>query len=152
MNKVGNIPCDITVRPLFYDALSGEFLPPSDPLQRAHTLGRLSYAACSKGTRSPDARPWISKFLYTPSWAEHVRVIADCHSTGTNNQEHFLGAITLVSVAGTQLEIADLEGDGIYIAENGNETELEVQLGTELSIARQAVTCAAQRFFEAPLS
>ena len=48
---------------LFYDALSGEFTPPSDPLHRQHTLARLAVAAVEKGRGPDDARD------YVPSWA-----------------------------------------------------------------------------------
>lgn len=63
----------LSAHPLFWDALSGEFQAQTDPLFRLHTLGRLAYAACTKGSerRYPNdlLDPQYDACEYSPSWA-----------------------------------------------------------------------------------
>lgn len=56
---------------LFYDALSAEFAPPTDPSKRLHTLARLAVATCDKGQGPDDYRS------YTPSWARNSYSIVE---------------------------------------------------------------------------
>lgn len=52
----------------FYDALSGEFHPPTDTERRAHTLGRLLLATYEKGD-VVDPHSHREMRTYQPSWA-----------------------------------------------------------------------------------
>lgn len=77
---------NLVINPLFYEALSGEFLPPSDLEKRAHTLGRLAYAAFLKGKQilphAPAGRAQTAYFRYKPSWAPTVEAELDCELYG----------------------------------------------------------------------
>lgn len=57
---------DIIGNYLFYDALSGEFLPPTDQEHRIHTLGRLAVATFEKGANQYTHR---ATYAYKPNWA-----------------------------------------------------------------------------------
>lgn len=62
----------------FYDALSGEFLPPSDPQGRAHTLARLMTATFLKGEAS-NPHSYEERRTYTPVWAPISSIVRVCH-------------------------------------------------------------------------
>lgn len=59
---------------LFYDALSGEFQPPTDPKGRIHTLARLAVGA---GQRGEAVAQQASLYRYTPSWAVGSYAVAE---------------------------------------------------------------------------
>lgn len=61
----------MVVDPLFYEALSCEFIPPCSPEGRPHTLGRIASATFSKGQLGYGDR--VREAIYTPSWAPAVR-------------------------------------------------------------------------------
>ncbi len=137
------------VNPLFYDALSGEFTPPTDDKQRQHTLGRLAYASYSKGELTvEDTSPPYLRSLYIPSWAGHVTVRADFDFDEKGFQPTTLTGILLQDKAKRSLCVAE-DGSIIYIGtvDNGD-TRLPLELGEELQTARAAVTQAAQEFFD----
>lgn len=62
----------------FYDALSGEFLPPSDPYGQTHTLGRLMLATFKNGQIS-NPRSFQETRQYRPSWALISSVVSVSH-------------------------------------------------------------------------
>ena len=58
---------------LFYDVLSGEFIPPTDPQLRVHTLARLAAVACEKG----EDGELDGMRVYYPSWANQSFIEVD---------------------------------------------------------------------------
>jgi hypothetical protein len=138
------------VRPLFYDALSGEFQPPSDELQRSHTLGRLAYEAYSIGLRI-DRHADMKTFAYQPAWEPSVRASA-VHDTYQDllilrqlQLTHNQNWLTISSsFDGGSLEMA--RGDRGE-ANSEVRSSLTLELGEELDKTRNAVTQAAQDFF-----
>ncbi len=72
---------NLDVRPIFMDAISGEFVAPQDP-QRTHTLGKLLIATYQKGDlfSGEDQPPHIPRsYAYDPSWLSSVRAILKCY-------------------------------------------------------------------------
>jgi len=62
----------------FYDALSGEFLPPSDSKGRKHTLSRLLNATIERGVVSnPNSHQ--EKRVLVPTWAPIESVVHISH-------------------------------------------------------------------------
>lgn len=138
------------VRPLFYDALSGEFTAPTDNLRRKHTLGRLAYASYAKGEHrvNEDVDPPYLECLYVPSWAGHVSVQTDFDFDENGVQPTVLYGVQLKDNVERVLYIAN-EHPGIYIGTVDHEDlRFPLELGDNLARARAAVTDAVQSFFE----
>ena len=152
---------DFGVRPLFYDALSGEFLPPSDNIGRAHTLGRLTVAACSKGLRAPGQflsgshipknlghRP-VNTYTYQPPWA-NVEVVVAKQTIGVGFVEglqvHSLDTGETFAVYDTIDPSASTQR-GIRIVDDSVRF-MQIELGAMLDDARSAVVQTAQQFFD----
>lgn len=138
-------------RPLFYDALSGEFKPSSDKLQRAHTLGRLAYAAFSKGV-PVDGTDATALYVYKPSWAPHVSVTVDCDLDRMDPATQKLYGLYLWSDESGPLDIYDISDSRQAALEisalGGKEARLGIELGEELNLARIQVAQVAQSFFD----
>lgn len=142
---------DVLIHPLAYDALSYEFKPPQDPAEKAHTLGRLAYAACIKGdiVCMDGTNKDFARAYYSPSWAPGVIV-------EVKSNEPTPGTLVPVEI--------NLESEGLYLdvswylggdvgeieIDSGRDEEvlsLPVELGEGLNIARMAVATSAQLFF-----
>lgn len=139
----------VVVHPLFYDALSGEFTPPSDP-ETQHTLGRLTFAVLAKGERNTETQA-IDAVSYSPSWAPEVTATV-AYSDNPDDEYRLVTGLWLRADTSNQtLHIADnrlRSGHvGVYLASAGVR-ELPLSLGQELNEARSRVTDAAQRFFD----
>lgn len=153
------------VRPLFYDALGGEFYPPSDKLGRGHTLGRLMVATYTKGAHQKVQHPsgvsmpreianrWADMFTYTPSWADaEVTTLRETLKVG---RPAFFVSLQLTSRAnGLNVAVYDTEHEtdiaqrGIRLVTPQETTFIPLALGDELDDARSAVTNAAKIFFD----
>ena len=145
---------DVTIRPLFYDALSGNFHPPKDPFGHAHKLSRLIVATTQKGTDSLDRETILTNVTYTylPEWASGVTSKVDAIIPGEQSLaivagmhlhdesgEHSLSVEDVVDDDGHHLRLAsELQGIGNYYP---------LELGKKLHVARLAVANAAQKFF-----
>jgi len=66
------------IDPLYYDLLSGEFSPISDPSGSQHSMGRLAIATYRKGLETGRDNKYAHR-EYTPSWAPHIstRIMLD---------------------------------------------------------------------------
>ncbi len=156
---------EIPIRPLFYDALSGEFVPPSDKLGRSHTLARLAVAASQKGEynlrslRSEHAPSSLKIqetefYTYSPSWADVLVRIVRRRITQTNplNPGNVEGILLGSQNTANSLEVYEVtpydrpEQRRIRIV--GSEVlELPLNLA-EIEAAREAVTRSTQEFFD----
>jgi len=154
--SVGRDADRLRFHPLFYDALSGEFQPPSDEEGWLHTLGRLAYASVLKGEKDwGSSREYI--FRYNPSWAASVIVTAKCYR-GFDESLITLSSLLLDGpkphslTVGSTLVIPRLEEEPpefkLSVANDGVNAETYVlELGEKLNNAKVAVTEAAQEFF-----
>jgi hypothetical protein len=147
-------PETLFVRPLFYDAISGEFTPPTDPLHGQHTLGRLAIASFIKGSRVTNT-PGSEEYHYVPSWAENVDTWVDVLQDTPSFARH----LTVLSLRNQQdesqiLTIADTRytrssvDRGITITDTEGMQFLPLSLGEELAAARQLIAEKAQNFFD----
>jgi hypothetical protein len=141
----------LSVRPLFYDALSGLFAPVSDELGRSHTLGRLAYATCVRGEEPDD--DVSHHFSYSPSWARYVVSTVVCY-TEPNSTTLTMSSLHLKNNKNvTQLWLHDYEeGDGsrslVMIDDLAGPQELAFPFATtELDIVRDYVTAKAEDYF-----
>jgi hypothetical protein len=141
------------VRPLFYDALSGEFKPAVDPQKRSHTLGRLMFAALSKGQRQATSLDdWHTTHLYTPSWAPNVSTEVICMIDEEVNSNALVSRISLEHLT-DKVEFRDAtyeeeEDSGVVIIDANGRTVHPLDLGQELSATRSAVINRTQQFFD----
>jgi hypothetical protein len=148
-------PEQFFIRSHIYDALSGEFRPPTDPEKRLHTLGRLAIATVTKGqyTLNHEDESFDPLFTYRPSWAPdvtaqvtgeyltpHLMAIASLDLNDESGRGLFVSDETDKSGVVLQIDDSEEPGDGIYY---------DLALGAELQDARAAVTKAAQEFFSA---
>lgn len=148
------------IDPLFYEALSGEFFPDCDPQKRAHTLGRLTVGAVSKGR--PDTPMQIDigrKFYeYEPTWSEGITAVVGCvvisrnveliQSLTLESQQdsigyHHITPSTLIddSPAAQKIMIINPMKSGLPAR------ELDIQLGPDLASVQQEVARTSQQFF-----
>lgn len=141
------------VNPLFYDALSGEFTPPSDEQHRKHTLGRLAYACYTKGEHviNSESTPSYLDSFYIPSWAGHITVKADFDLDEEDPQTTALYGVLLRDRSERTLYVAN-QDSGVYIGTvEGGDLEFPLELGESLQQARVAVTSATQEFFDSAI-
>ena len=136
-------PEDFTVRPLFYDALSGEFTPATDP--RQHTLGRLAVATIKKGSYSLQDSGSYPAYSYTPSWAPEVTCEVD--GVFTIGGRAILQGISLSRDNDRSLYVRDYAGTAVDVIGGAEDMRYELELGEHLLVARQAVSAAAEAFF-----
>ncbi len=144
---------EIVVSPLFYDALSGEFVPDSDPERRKHTLGRLSMAAVQKGEATQVDR-WRRDFEYKPSWAPGVLATAVCSHmpkdkllSSETEILSLIGVDLADRVNGSSLTVIE-EENGLSVIENEITFGLmPLELGPEIARARCIVAARAFSFF-----
>jgi hypothetical protein len=155
----------LSVHPLFFDALSGEFIPTSDPQQRQHTLGRLAYAAFTKSDLIPAddmhvvntiGDPFMA--VYRPSWAPTVETTV----TGSLEEDDHAFRLTGIELLNEQGELLRISNH--YYNEEQNSFQMKLPggrngpvattvsgslaLGDGLSYARAKITQEAERFFE----
>lgn len=131
----------------FYDALSGNFNPPSDPQGRTHTLGRLMIATFEKGVETNHGSH-RQRHTYRPSWAPVTSVVHVSHwdmrslSLEGDGRELML-AHTLSGKKHRSLQVIDT---GL-----GLEPILEEPLGQEFGYVdlQERVSSIAQNFFNA---
>lgn len=133
---------------LFYDVLSGEFTPPTDRLERAHTLARLAVATCENG-RGPDyCRDYI------PSWAENSYSMVEHGIDGPRDT-----TLTVATTKGRWLNIVRFShirsnpamsprSDNLIITRGGTELVRKLELGPKLNEIRREVADTAQSFYE----
>ncbi len=144
---------DTYIRPLFYEALTGEFKPPSDPEKRVHTLGKITIATFTKGTLIRGfSDEWHVGYEYNLSWAPkvHSRVICleDMDHLKTNLSQLVLNTESEELTFQDALNNSESESSGIVIVSSGKRiVELPLWLGPELEIAKEAITNSAQSFF-----
>jgi hypothetical protein len=140
----------LVINPLFYDAMSGEFIYDQEPEKRRHTLGRLAYATFAKGEITT-MTPAHKSAEYNPSWAQHVTVGVDfTPRVGFDPNDD-------VNLALGVLLRSNTTGNGLYVDEHndvlhiGSATDnyYSLELGKNLTIARQAVAETVQDFFNA---
>jgi hypothetical protein len=140
MNKID------TAALLFYDALSGEFHPATDPQHRAHTLGRLCVATFQNGERT-ETEP--DKYRYPPSWAAGTMAVARASRNGqpaslrleTPEQQSWAVFEALTSPAvfnGPLIRITD--STGFHLTQ-------QLRLGPELNEIRAIAADTAQEFY-----
>jgi len=143
------------IRPLFYDALSGEFTPPGGT--KTHTLARLAIATYIKGeadTENTEENPH-KLFRYTPSWAPSVESSVICR-TDRRADYTTLGLIS-VDAQGGGLTLLDGVVDsnhgthGLVITNSVGTARNMLELGEPLDEMREIVSKAAQRFFDVAL-
>lgn len=134
----------------FYDALSGEFTPPTDPLGRKHTLGRLMLGTFEKGAvENPNSHREMR--IYTPSWAPISSVVGISHwdirsltleaEDRTISFEH-----TLEDRASRRLRITDTA--------LGFTPVFDIELGhqSDYAVIQDVTTRTAQDFFDSLVS
>jgi hypothetical protein len=144
---------EFLVRPLFYDALSGEFQPPHDP-EHAHTLGRLAFGAFSKGVRFLNrdlGTPYIAEYTYAPVWAPTVIAKIDCETAPRSTQTLLLQGIHLRDAANRRLSIENYMMGSDHLLQIGTRHVNEsfpLVLGAPLNTARDTIARSAQEFFD----
>jgi hypothetical protein len=143
---------NLWVRPLFYDALSGEFHPSGDLAKKAHTVGRLAVATFKKGTRSYDTTVGFGSIRgeqlhYRPSWSPITDATILCTMRG---QRPELSGIALRDDYGSTLVVKDTSEEQVQarlITIEGFSIDLALELGEELDHARSLITQTARDFF-----
>lgn len=144
---------DLFVRPLFFDSLSGEFLPPTDEKKRLHTLGRLAYATFQPEHELPQDEEQ-SLFVYDIPWAAGAVSRIVC-SIDIHSGKYAMGALTLHADGIDYVAFHDTNGipgnlgQFLLVDEGGRrETHFPLNLGDPLNIAKQFVANRAQAFFD----
>ena len=138
----------IYFKPLFYDALSGDFSPFVDPTQMRITLGRLMVATYQQGEEEPiDSETSVTRISRITPWMPSVRTSLSCaHEDG-----FFRGLkITLTSLdSGHQLSFGDTlkkaNGESVLVIEDGDKKEDLVLNNPDSN--RLSVMLRAQKFF-----
>ncbi len=145
------------MRPLFYDALSGDFEPQSDPLHRKHTVGRLAIATFLKGEVIEDydsSDVDLIGIRYTPSWAPRVKVLIDGLQDGKFFHPVFIDLASRnprIAVQGFDVGDDSLlgnDGYGLEVGDNPQDVSLLLELGEDLDGAKTYIAERAQVFFD----
>ena len=137
---------------LFYDALSAEFRPPTDPQRGIHTLARLATAACENGTYDSveDA------YTYSPSWAEHSYVMV----SQPDDERPFRTQLVLSDLYGRwprQVRFTNTASNAamgprrnnlVIVDSDRTERVLPLELSQALREARSSVANAAQNYYD----
>jgi hypothetical protein len=79
----------LVLRDLYNDALSGKFLPLTDPAKRLHTVARLAVATCHKGSAIGSDG---TAFSYEPSWANGSQAFVHMFKSGRPRSVALAGA------------------------------------------------------------
>ncbi len=151
---------DVVMRPLFYDALSGEFAPKSDPSKRNHTLGRLVVATFRKGDVVEEnydpGEPGLSAISYSPSWAPNsvARVEGKVISDGARGRFFFANELLLTSsvLPDRVLCIKDnamAHEYGLVLGDEYGDMDLPLELGENVNLAKSSLAYSARQFFNA---
>jgi len=143
----------MTARPLFTDVLSGDIVPPTDPVLRVHNLARLSVATFMRGLENPRRDDDdIASYVYMPSWAPGVEATVFCEVDPDNGRQNMVSLSLVAEHTGLDID-ETIRVSGIQEVtviedrEGGDETTYNINLGESLYVARLAVTGAAQHFF-----
>jgi hypothetical protein len=145
MNRAGRT---MLVKPLFYEALSGEFYSSTDELNGPHTLGKLAVAAFKKGKEVMVADD-ASRFEYRPSWASNVLVDASFGNVGNLCILHELDLATSARRISFLNHPTPPSGEFMTVLTGGgNNTNFDLELNEELAIAGSFVTSMAIDFFQ----
>lgn len=133
---------------LFYDVLSGEFTPPSDPEHSQHTLARLAVATSEKGRGPDDCRD------YVPSWAQDTYTLLETDIIG----DHVLSIGSSALDKSNFHQFADFTSDPargprdrheLVITDNtGLEVVHPLELGPRLNELRAEIAKIAQKFYD----
>jgi hypothetical protein len=143
---------EVSISPLFYDALSEEFMPNTDP--HLHTLGRLASATIQKGGVDILKDKGVlgdkyARHTYQPSWGNFRTSTVESSFVGKNHLA--MDAIRLDQPwpfdALTITRTLDQDGEAITIFQDGGSRRYELELGEKLFLAREAVAHAAEIFF-----
>ena len=94
-------------RPLFMDALSGEFRHPDDTQDRTHTISRLLVATYVKGEvdSRPSADIQLDIYKYNPSWASHI--LAEVMGITTDETFNAFGIVLTDTKTPRSLQLKD---------------------------------------------
>lgn len=133
----------------FYDALSGEFYPPSDKLRRAHTLARLAVGVCEKGEE------YKGGLLYYPTWAEtSYAAVWQPENRLPSDTQVIIGEAYgrwPLEVGFSHVKTNPAMGpdkDILHITFRNEEENYELEIGEKLLLARQRVTDLSQHFYD----
>jgi hypothetical protein len=146
---------NVLIHPLFYDALSGEFEPLSDPMGRKHTLGRLAFASCVKGeiTDTHDLSDFtLLDRTYSPSWAPAIKATVS-GDIGRDRLDETTFTLRELSISTDQtahnhLSIRENQHRGEVFGVEINDSHFSVDLGESLLSVRSLIADEAQKFFD----
>jgi hypothetical protein len=131
----------------FFDALSGEFVPKTDPNGQTQTLGRLSLATIRYGISTIedcDGDPF-PVFTSLPLWAGGVTCRVEGIYTGHSQPDMF--GVQLKNERGKELWIHTPAPSDLMIGMDNEDLAYSLRAGRPLEISRAAVTLAAEEFF-----
>jgi hypothetical protein len=149
---------NLSINPLFFDALSGEFRPKGDP-EQALSLGRLAVATFQKGELVIPPMKTRQKGVtyalrYQPSWAPDIAVsvlvdelddFPEVSVVSINRKAPGYGGVSFIKTA--------FDSGPLYL-KVGQKSRSEqfstiwpLELGPPINEVRSAVTEAAQEFF-----
>lgn len=147
----------LTIRTSFGDALSGEFLPPTDPKHETHRLYRLAEGTVLDGT-CVEAEEDQAVFEYVPAWASQATSTAVCAIN--SDGEHRVQSLMIRSNIGSYPDIDFHNG---LIDHGWNEKGLVVVAGNvqcqfplierwQRNLASRYAASVAQEFFNSLVS
>jgi hypothetical protein len=145
---LGHSVANTAVRPLFYDALSGEFRAPINRWQ-LRTLGRLFVACYKEGViMDKESNPTLTVMEHTPEWGGGVRARINLSRL---SGVPMLSSLTLISAADDRVRLGvanKVERDlaTLYTPDGGSQ-QFDLGLDDEFYRARIEITAEAQAFF-----
>ncbi len=147
----------LSVNLLFGDALGGKFSPPTDPLHREHTLGRLLEAGYEKGVLTDptdEEKATLGRYRrlhavrHQPSWAQGVESNTFIRSDERLPVMGFAcGIILRAEVADASLAVIFDQRNGQLIV-SGDSEPITLALGPEIDANQAHVAQTAQTFFD----
>lgn len=142
---------NLFIRPLLYDALSGEFQPNTDTLKHSPSLGRLAVESYQKGTRVPTVdMQGTRRVRYNPTWAP---VTVESGWKRMNQDNLSLSHLAITDGNGHQIKFEDQpHNDRLFIVQGIDSFYLPLGLGEELDHAQVTATEKAQTFFDSIVS
>lgn len=145
---------ELVVDPLFYDVLSGRFMPKCDPQRQVHTLGRLARGAFMRGTVIPVDEA-SKRFEYTPTWASKLTAVSLCLAVGRTGLVSLTG-LELNGPNADQIEISFIDNtptgqdsdpeQTVVLRENSKTQWLNTNMGEKLKHTQNTVAIATQHF------
>jgi hypothetical protein len=140
----------LLIPPLFYDVLSGELRPPSDPNNAVHRLGRLAYRTYEVGQAQPrNQRDRCDRYTYSPSWAQDVEATAKAEYLFGPNL-HVMSGLVIKASSGEELAVHCFDANKLlFVNVNHESGATNLHLGANLESVRDEVTRLAQNLFDA---